>query len=340
MYVNVFYGLCISILILSLSVRTFYLSIRETCYVNNIFMNFSNYSSSSINCHHDYAAWWTGSLTASVFPKPVCAIPTMSLPVRATGKPWDWIAVGSLKFCCISTSITYSARKRRVTVNKIVKLLDFLPFSHSLKIFSSCKLSTSPGKTHFTKCLNWLWLQNKNDILKMLEWVNELFIVYANVCQRWFVQTCCNVWFTNEETAPDEKRWSPLNIQSLWWWSPSSCETLPFHTGYVSKTGKKEKTYIWTWCINYSYFLENFLLKLVKKYDYEAWLYFMIYLRNIKIYLTHMLDLRVFSVEVLLKFWQLVQVPPLLAETLTWIPKLHRWGPAATAHGPKPWPER
>lgn len=45
------------------------------------------------------------------------------------------------------------------------------------------------------------------------------------------------------------------------------------------------------------------------------------------------------SVEVLLKLWQLVQVPPLFAETLTWIPKLHWWGSSATAHGPKPWPE-
>lgn len=50
-------------------------------------------------------------LTANVFPDPVWAIPTMSLPLRATGKPWAWIAVGSLKFCCTNTSITYSARK-------------------------------------------------------------------------------------------------------------------------------------------------------------------------------------------------------------------------------------
>lgn len=61
---------------------------------------------------------------------------------------------------------------------------------------------------------------------------------------------------------------------------------------------------------------------------------------NVKIYLTHVLDLRVFNIEVLLKFWQLVQVPPLLAETLTRISKLHRWGSTPTAHGPKPWPGR
>lgn len=59
-----------------------------------------------------------------------------------------------------------------------------------------------------------------------------------------------------------------------------------------------------------------------------------------KKYLTHALDFRMFSVEVLFKLWQLIQVPPLLAETLTWIPKLHWWGSTATVHGPKPWPDR
>lgn len=57
-------------------------------------------------------------------------------------------------------------------------------------------------------------------------------------------------------------------------------------------------------------------------------------------YLTDALDLRVFSIEILFKFWQLVQVPPLLSETLTWIPKLHRGGSAAATRGPKPWPEK
>lgn len=52
------------------------------------------------------------------------------------------------------------------------------------------------------------------------------------------------------------------------------------------------------------------------------------------------LDIRVFGVEVLLEFWQLIQVPPLLAETLTWIPKLHWRGTAPSTHGPKPGPER
>lgn len=62
--------------------------------------------------------------------------------------------------------------------------------------------------------------------------------------------------------------------------------------------------------------------------------------RNRRNYLTHALDLGVFCVEVLLEFWQLIQVPPLFAETLTWIPKLHWWRPTATTHGPKPWSER
>jgi len=38
-------------------------------------------------------------LTARVFPDPVCAIPTISLPLKAMGHPWAWIAVGSAKPC-------------------------------------------------------------------------------------------------------------------------------------------------------------------------------------------------------------------------------------------------
>lgn len=57
---------------------------------------------------------WSVRLTASVFPEPVCAIPTMSWPLRATGKPWAWMAVGSLKFWCIRTSITYSDNREVV----------------------------------------------------------------------------------------------------------------------------------------------------------------------------------------------------------------------------------
>lgn len=51
--------------------------------------------------------------TDKVFPEPVWAMPTMSLPLRARGNPCAWMAVGSLKFCCISTSMTYSAIKHR-----------------------------------------------------------------------------------------------------------------------------------------------------------------------------------------------------------------------------------
>lgn len=50
-------------------------------------------------------------LTARVFPDPVWAMPTMSLPLRASGKPWAWMGVGSLKLCCIRTSITYSTER-------------------------------------------------------------------------------------------------------------------------------------------------------------------------------------------------------------------------------------
>lgn len=55
-------------------------------------------------------------LTDKVFPEPVWAMPTMSLPLRARGKPWAWMAVGSLKFCCIRTSITYSRRTGRTNI--------------------------------------------------------------------------------------------------------------------------------------------------------------------------------------------------------------------------------
>ena len=34
-------------------------------------------------------------LTESVFPDPVCAIPTTSLPLRAIGQPCAWIDVGA-----------------------------------------------------------------------------------------------------------------------------------------------------------------------------------------------------------------------------------------------------
>lgn len=52
-------------------------------------------------------------LTDKVFPEPVWAMPTMSLPLRARGNPCAWMAVGSLKFCCIRTSMTYSVTKHR-----------------------------------------------------------------------------------------------------------------------------------------------------------------------------------------------------------------------------------
>lgn len=51
-------------------------------------------------------------------------MPTMSLPLRARGKPCAWMAVGSLKFCCISTSRTYSTTKKDPTL--LVRNLHFV----------------------------------------------------------------------------------------------------------------------------------------------------------------------------------------------------------------------
>lgn len=48
-----------------------------------------------------------------------------------------------------------------------------------------------------------------------------------------------------------------------------------------------------------------------------------------------MLDLRVLCVEVLLKLWQLIQVPSFFTETFARIPKLHLCGSTATTNGPK-----
>lgn len=133
-------------------------------YVNKIFMNFS--SQCPVKYRHHHAEWWPGSLTASVFPEPVCAIPTMSLPLRATGKPWAWIAVGSLKFCCISTSIAYSARRRMQIVTLLDRYFDFYlsvfqSEGQSMNIYPSCEHTTSPCKTHFTNnttdCLDHWW---------------------------------------------------------------------------------------------------------------------------------------------------------------------------------------
>lgn len=52
-------------------------------------------------------------------------------------------------------------------------------------------------------------------------------------------------------------------------------------------------------------------------------------------YLTNVLDLWVLSVEVLLKFGQLVQFPLLLVETVPWIAKLHGRRATATTSCPK-----
>lgn len=65
--------------------------------------------------------------------------------------------------------------------------------------------------------------------------------------------------------------------------------------------------------------------------------YFLLLTKLLHFILTHVLDVRMLRVEVLLKFRELVEVPSLFAEAVTWIAKLHRWGSAATAHGAKPW---
>jgi len=64
-------------------------------------------------------AWrWKGRIhTASVFPEPVCAMPTISRPLRASGKPWHWIGVGSVKFWSIRASITYSEHLRKEKIS-------------------------------------------------------------------------------------------------------------------------------------------------------------------------------------------------------------------------------
>ena len=45
-------------------------------------------------------------MKAKVFPDPVCAIPTRSLPDRAVGHPIDWIGVGRSQFCCLIVPFT------------------------------------------------------------------------------------------------------------------------------------------------------------------------------------------------------------------------------------------
>lgn len=166
--------------------------------------------------HH--RGWWLpGSLTASVFPEPVCAIPTMSLPLRATGKPWDWIAVGSLKFCCLSTSVTCSARRRRETSNKTLILWTFNWVSNFWTLQKAQSIF-SPSKYYKCKCT-------------VSPYRQDTFYF--------------SVWITNEETAPGEKQGSPLGSLCLWLWSPSFCETLPCQAGYLKE---KEEKYVWKRC--------------------------------------------------------------------------------------------
>jgi hypothetical protein len=53
-------------------------------------------------------------LTARVFPDPVCAIPIISLPLRAIGQPWAWMAVGAEKPCFLK--LQHAQVKNTLTV--------------------------------------------------------------------------------------------------------------------------------------------------------------------------------------------------------------------------------
>lgn len=89
-------------------------------------------------------------LTDKVFPEPVWAMPTMSLPLRARGKPCAWMAVGSLKFCCISTSRTYSTTKKDPNLNASFTKLNFVKLACCVFI-SFAYGETEPGGS-------WWWV--------------------------------------------------------------------------------------------------------------------------------------------------------------------------------------
>lgn len=78
-----------------------------------------------------------------------------------------------------------------------------------------------------------------------------------------------------------------------------------------------------------------------KKYISQIFIFRTTECGGIKTYLTHALYFWVFGVEIFLEFRQLVEVPPLFAETLTRISKLHGRGSTTAPHAPsKPWPKR
>ena len=49
-----------------------------------------------------------GRAKAIVLPLPVCAIPTISRPLRAMGQAWHWIGVGEGNFCARIVDIRYA----------------------------------------------------------------------------------------------------------------------------------------------------------------------------------------------------------------------------------------
>lgn len=90
-------------------------------------------------------------LTDNVFPDPVCATPTISNPLRATGHPWAWIAVGSVKFCLAITSMMFAA---------ISSNLEKLVMPRERRAFFQKKENSKLALTRkvcFIKIQNWLW---------------------------------------------------------------------------------------------------------------------------------------------------------------------------------------
>lgn len=121
---------------------------------------------------------------------------------------------------------------------------------------------------------------------------------------------------TYEETELDGSWWQALDSRSLWQWSLSSGDILLHHTiQYTSIKNNPGKT------------VESSLkwfTKITVLFIFKPLQALYIYIYAIY-YLTHVMNLWVFTVEVLLKLGQLVQVPFLLPQPISWIPKLFGW---------------
>ena len=96
-------------------------------------------------------------LTASVFPEPVCAIPTISLPLMAIGQPWAWMAVGSSNACLLKKKFIINTR---ACINYLTINLQSLVFtwSHSWHSLGNCPLqNTGWDVEHYSLSLLFLW---------------------------------------------------------------------------------------------------------------------------------------------------------------------------------------